>query len=173
MWIAALKNCLSNLKFSLFRAKPLFCAFRQKVEPSLRNLNPRLNKVEHKFANIQILFDFLSILKLRKHSKWRAKKNEHGEGIMPIRTFVLKVINNERKWLTHHEIIDHTAEQTASVIVQVSKESKLRIHSNLWRPRFSFTYSFKFTYKDWISIIVMNVNNWVKNHCRLLKAIHF
>ena len=33
---------------------------------------------------------------------------------MLIRTFVLKVINNERKKLTHHEIIDRTAEQTAS-----------------------------------------------------------
>ena len=64
---------------------------------------------------------------------------------MFIRTFVLKVINNERKILTHQEIIDRIAEQAESVIIQVSKESKLRIHSNLRRPRFSFTYSFKFT----------------------------
>ena len=63
---------------------------------------------------------------------------------MLIRTFVLKVINNERKKLTHHEIIDRIAEQTASVIIQVSKESKFRIHPNLPRSRFSFTYSFKF-----------------------------
>ena len=74
---------------------------------------------------------FLSVLKLRDRSKWRAKKNEHGEGIMLIRTFVLKVINNERKKLTHHEIIDRIAEKTVSVIIQVSKESKLRIHLNL------------------------------------------
>ena len=65
---------------------------------------------------------------------------------MLIRMFVLKLINNERKRLTHHEIIDRIAEQTGSVIIHVSKESKMRIHPNL-RPRFSFTYSFKSTYK--------------------------
>ena len=89
--------------------------------------------MEHKFANIQIAFDFLSVLKLRDHSKWRAKKNEHGEGMMLIRTFVLKVINNERKKLTPHEIIDCSADQTTSVIIQVSKELKLRIRPNLRR----------------------------------------
>ena len=46
---------------------------------------------------MQIAFNFLSVLKLRDHSKWKAKKNEHGEGIMFIRTFVQKVINNEKK----------------------------------------------------------------------------
>ena len=89
-------------------------------------------------------------------SRWRAKKNEHGEGIMLIRTFVLKVINNERKKLTHHEIIDRTVEQTVAVIIQVSIESKLRIHPNLRRPRFSFIYSFKFTYK---CLVKLGVNN--------------
>ena len=103
--------------------------------------------MEHKFANIQIAFDSLLVLILRDHSKWRANKNKHGEGIMLIQTFVLKVINNERKKLTHHEIIDRIAEQTALVIIQVSKESKLRILPNLRKPRFLFTYSFKFTYK--------------------------
>ena len=92
--------------------------------------------MEHKFANIQIAFHFLSVLKLRDHSKWRAKKSEHGEGIMLIGTFAPKVINNRRKKLTDHEIIDRIAEQTVSVIIQVSKESKLRIHPNLRRPRF-------------------------------------
>ena len=83
--------------------------------------------MERKFANKQIAFDFSSVPKLRDYSKWRAKENEHGEGIMLIRTFVLKVINNERKKLTHHEIIYRIAEETASVIIQVSKESKSRI----------------------------------------------
>ena len=69
---------------------------------------------------------------------------------MLIRTFVLKVINNERKKLTHHEIIDRIAEQTASGIIHVSKELKLRIHPKLRRTRFSFTYSFKFTYKCFV-----------------------
>ena len=49
---------------------------------------------------------------------------------MLIRTFVLKVTNNDRKKLTNHEIIDPNAEQTESVITQVCKESKLWIHPN-------------------------------------------
>ena len=39
----------------------------------------------------------LSVPKLKGCSKWKSKKNENGEGIMLIRTFVLKVTNNERK----------------------------------------------------------------------------
>ena len=66
---------------------------------------------------------------------------------MLIRMFVLKVITNERKKLTHHEIIDRTAEETAPVIIQVSKKSILRIHPSLRRLRSSFTYSFTFPYK--------------------------
>ena len=116
----------------------------------------RLNKVEHKFASIQIASDFISSLKKRDHSKWRAKENENGEGIMLIGRFFLKVINNERKKLTNHEIIDCISEQAASVIIQVSKESKLRIHPNLRRPRFSFTYSFKFTYKCFVRLAFHN-----------------
>ena len=53
-----------------------------------------------------------------------------------IQMFVLKVINNERKILTHHEIIDRIAEQIVLVITQV----KLWIHSNLWRPSLSFKF---------------------------------
>ena len=129
--------------------------------------------MEHKFPNIQIIFDFLSVLELRDHSRWRAKKKEHGEAIMLIRTFALNVINNERKKLTHHEIIDCIAEQTASVIIQASKESKfirtdgshvshLLIYSNLVIN----------VLQEWLSIIVMNDIKWVKNN-RPLKAIHF
>ena len=75
---------------------------------------------------------------------------------MLIQTLVLKVINDERKKLIHHDIIDRIAEQTASVIIQVSKESKLRIHRNLGRPRLSFTYSFKFTYKCFVRLAFHN-----------------
>ena len=57
---------------------------------------------------------------------------------MLILTLVLKVINNERKFLTNHEIIDRTAEQIESVITQVCKESKFWIHPNLRQPSFSF-----------------------------------
>ena len=105
---------------------------------------------------MQIASDFLSVLKLRDHSKWRAKKNEHGEGIILIRTCVLKVINIERKKLTHHEITDRIAEQTALVIIQMSKESKLRIHPNLRRPRFSFSDSSKFTNKCFVRLTFHN-----------------
>ena len=64
--------------------------FDRKWNQAERNLNNRLNKAEHKFENMQIAFDFLSVLKLRDHSKWRANKNEHGEEMMLIRTLVLK-----------------------------------------------------------------------------------
>ena len=74
---------------------------------------------------------------------------------MLIRTFVLKV-NNERKKITHYEIIDRIAKQFASVIIQESKESRLRIYPNLRRPHFSFTYSFKFTYKCFIRLTFHN-----------------
>ena len=62
----------------------------------------------------------------------------------------------KEKKLTHHEIIDRIAEQTASLIIQVSKESKLRIHRNLRRPGFSFTYSFKLTYINFVRLAVHN-----------------
>ena len=42
-----------------------------------------------------------------------------GRGITLIQRFILKVINNERKKITHHEIIDRIAEQTVLVITQV------------------------------------------------------
>ena len=41
---------------------------------------------------------------------------------MLIQTVVLKLINNERKNLTRHEIIDPIAEQIVSMITQVCKE---------------------------------------------------
>ena len=44
---------------------------------------------------------------------------------MLIRTFVLKLVNNEGGKLTHNKIVDCIAEQPESVILQVRKESKL------------------------------------------------
>ena len=67
---------------------------------------------------------------------------------MLIQTFIFKVINNERKILTHHKIIDRISEQ----IVSVCKESKLWIHPNLRRPNFSFTYPSKFSYSCIVDI---------------------
>ena len=62
----------------------------------------------------------------------------------------------KEKKLTHHEIIDRIAEQTVSMLIQVRTESKLRIHPNLRRPHFSFTYSFKFTYKCFARLTIHN-----------------
>ena len=39
-----------------------------------------------------------------------------GRGIMLIRRFILKVINNKRRILTRHEIIDRIAEQIVQAI---------------------------------------------------------
>ena len=39
-----------------------------------------------------------------------------GRGLILIRMFVLKVINNERKISTHHETTDRIAEKNESVI---------------------------------------------------------
>ena len=75
-----------------------------------------------------------------------SKQKRTWGGIMLIRTFILKVINNQIKILTDHKIVDRDAEQSESAIPQVCKESKLWIHPNLWRPSFLFTYSFKLTY---------------------------
>ena len=69
--------------------------------------------------------------------KWNARE------ITLIRTNDLKVIDNKIKILTHHEIINCTAEQIVSVITRVCKESKLLIHVNLRRSNLSFTYSNK------------------------------
>ena len=57
-----------------------------------------------------------------------SKEKQIWEGEILIRTFVLKVTNNERKKLTHHEIIGCIVQQTTSVITQVSQEPKLWIH---------------------------------------------
>ena len=38
---------------------------------------------------------------------------------MLIQTFILKVINGERKTLTYHEIIDRIAKQNVPVITEV------------------------------------------------------
>ena len=59
---------------------------------------------------------------------------------MLIQTFILKVINNDRKVLTDHEITDHIAEQIESVIIQVCIELKFWIHPNLPRSVFFFLW---------------------------------
>ena len=142
MQITSLKSCLST--------------FWQKVKPSWRKFEPQTKQSGTQVRKYKNCIWFLSIHILRDHSKWRANKNKHGEGIILIPTFVLKVIDDERKKLTHHEITDRIAEQTEFVITQVCKESKLWIHPNLQRPRFSFPYSFKFTYKCFLRLAFHN-----------------
>ena len=63
-----------------------------------------------------------------------------------VRSKGLKVMNNESKTLTNHEIIDRIVEQIQSMLTQVCKESKFWIHPNLRWPSYSFTYLFTFTY---------------------------
>ena len=59
---------------------------------------------------------------------------------MLIHSFILKVINNDRKVLTDQEITDHIAEQIESVITQVCIELKFWIHPNLPRLVFFFLW---------------------------------
>ena len=82
---------------------------------------------------------YLVTLVLRDHSKWWAAKNEHEEGDSAHLNFCSNS-NNERKILTHHEIIDCITEKIESVIAQMCKESKLWIHPNLRWPGFSLTF---------------------------------
>ena len=146
MRITSLKNCRST--FTFFQVS--FCAFFFLCISTVSRT--KLKKIWAK----QTKQTGEQVRKLRYLSEWRAKQNEHGKGVMLIRTFVGKVIDNERKKLTPHKIIDRIAEQIASVIIPVSKESKLRIHPNLRRPHFSFTYSFKFTYKCFVRLAFHN-----------------
>ena len=64
------------------------------------------------------------------------KQKQTWVGIMLIRTFVLKVMNDERKILNDHVMIDRVAEKTESVITQVCKKQKLWILLNLTAVKF-------------------------------------
>ena len=59
------------------------------------------------------------------------KKTNTTRGVM-LTTLFLKVINNERKVLTHHEIIDHIAEQFVEIIRFVDS-SKLMAAKSTYR----------------------------------------
>ena len=48
--------------------------------------------------------DFLLTLPLKNRSKWKANKNEHGEGNNAHPNVRSKSNNNETSILTHHEI---------------------------------------------------------------------
>ena len=94
---------------------------------------------------------FLSTLALRDQSKWRANKSEHGEKyIMLIRMLVLKIINNERKFLTRHKIIDRIGGQIVLVTTRVCKKSMRS--SKLAAVECPITYLFKFTYPCFVDI---------------------
>ena len=106
---------------------------------------------------------------------WIENKNEQGE-IMLSQTFVLKVINKERKKFIDHEIIGRIAEQNKLGITQVCKGLKMWIQPNLRWPIFSFTYSFTSTYFCIIYIynIYANLNKRIlfkkiRNHSKPLK----
>ena len=103
----SLENCLSTFSFFLVSFfLLLLCISRENRTKLKKILEPPQTKVEHNFANIKTAFDFLSTLVLRNQSKWRGNKNERGERyIMLIRSFVLKIKNNEKKILTRDEMI--------------------------------------------------------------------
>ena len=109
MRITPLRKGLSTFNFFLFGWLffLFFYAFRQKIEPSWRTFELQ-TKVEHKFTNIQTA----STLALRDHSNGAQIKARMRRGIIIFRIFVLKVISNERKFLTHHKIIVRIAEQS-------------------------------------------------------------
>ena len=64
---------------------------------------------------------YCDLFTLRGHSNWRANNNEHGKGTILTRTFVPKVLNNERKILNHHEMTDCIAEQLSWWLLNDSK----------------------------------------------------
>ena len=81
---------------------------------------------------MQTALDFLSTLVLKDHSKYKAKKNKHGEENNAHMNVHSRSNNDERNILTRNEIIltrneiiDCIAEKIVSVITQVSKETKL------------------------------------------------
>ena len=67
--------------------------------------------MEQKSANIQTAFDLLSSLVLKHHSS----KKEHAKGDNAHSSFSSESNSNERKILTHQEIINRIAEQIVLV----------------------------------------------------------
>ena len=74
--------------------------------------------MEHKFANMQNGFNFLSTVVLRDYSDWRANKIEHGDGD-DAHSKVHYKSNKKWKKIAHHETIYHIAEQIVSVNIVV------------------------------------------------------
>ena len=70
---------------------------------------------------------------------------------MVIRMFILKVINNERKILTHNEIIDRIAEQIVLVITRVCKESMSSSELTAVKCLIYFSFIYLFIYLKLIS----------------------
>ena len=133
--ILSSKNCLSNFPRLVFFLS--FCGFRNYVKENT-SFEPQ-SKVEQKFANMQTVFDFFyQHLHQETISNWEQTKVYMGRGIMLIWKFVLKVINNERKTLTHHKIIDRIAEQICVGDNSSVQRIKFVDSCNLRRPSFSF-----------------------------------
>ena len=104
--------------------------------------------MEHKLANTQIAIDILSTLVLRDHSKCGAKgdgDNAHPSFRSKSNKKIKTTKSNERKFLSHQEIIDRMTEQIESEISKVCKESKLWVHPNLRHPSLSLMFLLKFT----------------------------
>ena len=67
--------------------------------------------MEHKFENIQTAFGFSATFALRAIPNGEQTKMKMERGIILVRKFVFKVINNERNILTHYEIVDRIVKQ--------------------------------------------------------------
>ena len=66
--------------------------------------------------------------------------------------FVLKVINNERKILTRHEISDRTAEQIVLVIIRMCCKESM---SSSELTAVKCNYLFKFTYFCFVDVCTL------------------
>ena len=132
MRITSLKNCLSTFIFFRVSFWALFLCISIESRTKLKKIWTKQTKQSGE-----------EVRKLRYLSKWTAKKNEHGEGVMLIRTFVVKAIDNERKKLTHHKIFDCIAEQ-------------LRRWSFQWAK--NQNWGFIRTYRSHISQLLIHLN---------------
>ena len=119
MLITSLKNCPPTFTFSPVSFFPLFFFFFFFCISTENRIKLRI------------------ILNLNHKLTWSTME------IMLIQTFVLKVINTERKILTHHEIIDRIAKQIVSMITQVWK------NQNCW---------FKRTYGDLVFHLLIHLS---------------
>ena len=115
--IAYLYLNFSRLAFFFF-----FCRFRQKIEPS---------RGKYLTWTTNCIWSFISTC-IKRPFQMESKKSKHGKGMMLIRTFFLKGINNDRKIFTHNEIIDRIVEQIVQLIKIVDSSKHTAVKSLIY-----------------------------------------